>query len=193
MKHLYKIALLSLIITACSADGVSKESSRIPAGNPDGVIRIMEFSDLQCPACRTLHGALSKPLLEQYGNAVRYEWKHFPLQSMHPLAMDSAQASECAADQGKFWEYIDLVFENQDKLSLDSLVSWAGMLNLDTDLFERCWKSKAKKGIVLDDYKEGRDLGVGGTPTFFMDGEAVQTNQLMQLIEERLEGFKQRL
>jgi len=189
---LLQLACLSLILASCSAGGISRESSRPFAGSPDGVIQVMEFSDLQCPACRAAHTKVTLPLLEQYGNVVRFEYKHFPLQS-HRFAMDAAQASECAADQGKFWEYVGKVFEHQDSLGFDSIVAWAGELGLDVDLFERCWKSRAKKGIALSDYREGRELGVRGTPTFFVDGVEVGTDQLIQAIGQRLEQLKQRL
>ncbi|MDP7247026.1 MAG: DsbA family protein [Candidatus Peribacteraceae bacterium] len=192
MKHIHLVLALSIFLSACSNGGISKESSRPPAGNPDGVILVQEFSDLQCPACRVAHAKVSTPLLQQYGNVIRFEWKHFPLQS-HRYAMAAAQASECAADQGKFWVYIDKIFEHQSELSPDSLIAWAGELKLDMELFERCSKSNAKKGIALSDYKEGRDMGVGGTPTFFVDGKQVPTNQLGLIIEQRIEQLKQRL
>jgi len=192
MKKLLTLTVFSLFISSC-AGGIPVESSKEPAGNPNGVITIQEFSDLQCPACRVAHAKVSVPLVKKYGDSVRFEWKHFPLRSIHRYAQTAAEASECAADQGKFWEYIDIVFEHQDSISPDAILRWAAELNLDQDLFERCWKSRAKKGIVDDDYKEGREMGVGGTPTFFVDGEQTPTNELDQIIEERLSQLQQRL
>ena len=192
MKHAYFVLTLSIFLSACSNGGISNESSRPPAGNPDGVVLIQEFSDLQCPACRVAHAKVTTPLLQKYGNVIRFEWMHFPLQS-HRYAMDAAKASECAADQGKFWQYIDKVFEYQSELSLDSLSDWAKGLKLESELFERCYRSSAKKGIVLDSYKKGREMGVKGTPTFFVDGKQVPTDQLNSVIEQRISQLKQRL
>lgn len=192
MKHYHIILALTILLTSCASGDISKESSRSPAGNPDGVILVQEFSDLECPACRVAHAKVSAPLLQQYGNVIRFEWMHFPLQS-HRYAMDAAKASECAADQGKFWEYIDKVFEHQNSISTESLLVWAREMKMGAELFERCFKSGAKKGIVIENYKKGREMGVKGTPTFFVDGKQVPTNQLGEIIQQRIEQLQQRL
>ncbi|MBU2213095.1 MAG: thioredoxin domain-containing protein [Patescibacteria group bacterium] len=183
-----------LLLTGCTG-GASKESSRGPLGNPNGVITIMEFSDLECPACRMAHAGAVIPLMEQYGNVVRLEYKHFPLRTIHRFAMDSAESSECAADQGKFWEFIDLAYEHQADLGYDALLEWASQLQLDVPLFEKCWKSHSKRSIVLADYEEGRALGVNGTPSFFVNGEKVQPgfDTLSAAVEKVLKLFEQRL
>lgn len=102
-------------------------------------------------------------------------------------------ASECAADQGKFWEYIDLAYVNQDELSTPVLEEWAAELFLDTELFVRCLKSKVKRGTVLDDYNEARDIGLSGTPTFFVNGVQVSTNDLVRAIEDAESSLIKRL
>ena len=184
----------SSLLVSC-AGGIPKESSRPPKGNPQGVILIEEYAEFQCPYCAPVHFHIVGPLLEQYGNAVRYEWKHFPLRTIHQYAQDASEASECAADQGKFWEYVDLVFGEQERLGYDALIDWAKRLRLDIDLFERCWKSHAKRETVLDDYREGREREVFGTPTFFVNGRKVQTgfDTLSAAIEEEIKRFEQRL
>ena len=187
---------LTLLLSACSDDnGISKESSRQPKGNPNGLVTVTEFSDLQCPACRAAHTKIVAPLLEQYGDVIRFEHKHFPLRSIHRYAMDAAEASECASDQGKFWEFIDISFENQQDMNHDTLVEWAEELQLDVAVFEKCWKSHAKKDVVLEDYKEGREAGVSGTPAFFVDGERIQTgfDTLSEAIEAKVGVYEQRL
>jgi len=194
MNWRYTLLALPLLLIAC-AGGIPPESSRPPAGNPNGTIVVQEFSDLQCPACRGAHVGISIPIIAQYGNVVRYEFKHFPLRTIHRYALDAAEASECAADQGKFWDYIDTAFVKQDSLNHDSLLEWAGELELDTELFERCWKSHTKRSTVLADYKEGRELTVGGTPTFFVNGQKVQTgfDTISAAIKQALGQFEQRL
>lgn len=184
-----------LFLGACGAGDISKESSRPPRGNPDGLVTILEYSDLQCPACRSAHFGVSMPILEKYGTVVRYEFKHFPLRSLHRFAMDVAESSECAADQGKFWEFVDLAFEDQANLSYDALLDWAESLGLDVPLFERCWKSHKKRDTVLSDYDEGRALGVSGTPSFFVNGEKVPVgfDTLSAAIDKIVGVYGQRL
>lgn len=136
-------------------------------------IVVHEFGDFQCPACRAAQAKIVQPLLKEYGAKMRFEFKHFPIVSLHRHAMVAAQAGECAADQGKFWEFVDLVYEKQADLRADVFPEWARELQLDVSLFERCVRSRIKKGAVLEDYEEGKSVGVKGTPTFFVNGEQV--------------------
>jgi protein-disulfide isomerase len=158
-------------------------------------VLVEEFADFECPFCAPTHEGVVKPLLKQYGAVIRYEWKHFPLRTIHRYAMDAAEASECAADQGKFWEYVDLMFAEQDQLGYDALLDWADRLGLDVTTFERCWKSHTKRDTVLADYEEGRNRGVNGTPTFFVNGTEVPAgyDTLSAAIEEHLRQLQQRL
>ncbi len=195
MRFTLSFTVLSCILLAscASSAGISKESSRIPKGNPNAIVTVKEFSDLQCPACRTVHLQVVTPIIQNYGDRIRFEFKHFPLQSIHPFALPAAMASECAADQGKFWEYIDLAYINQDELNASALEEWAAELSLDTELFARCLKSKVKRGTVLDDYNEARDIGLSGTPTFFVNGVQVPTNDLVRAIKDAESSLIKRL
>ena len=187
------VILCSILLAGCGSSGVSKESSRLPKGNPNAVVTVQEFSDLQCPACRTVHLQLVSSLLQEHGERIRFEFKHFPLQTIHPLALRAAMASECAADQGKFWEYVDLAYMRQSELSADALTEWAGELSLDTPLFERCLASEAKRDTVMQDYSEARSRNLRGTPTFLVNGKEVPTNELEQAIEEAEAAIVRRL
>lgn len=138
-------------------------------GNSDATVTIVEFSDLQCPACGAAY-PVTKQILEDYGDRVRLEYKHFPLTSLHAFAFKAAEASECANDQGKFWEYVDIAFSNQKALRTSDLKNYAEQLGLDMDKFENCLDSSAKAKYVTADYNEGIGKGVGGTPTFFING-----------------------
>lgn len=185
------LILFSLFLVACTdRTGLSPESSRPPAGNPDALIVVEEFADLQCPACKAAHTSIVKPILEKYGQQIRYEFQHFPLRSIHRFALDAAEASECAADQGKFWEFVDLDYEKQDELSFEALPLWAEQLKLDAKLFERCWKSHIKRDTILADYSKGRDRGLTGTPGFFVQGTQVENgfDTLSAAIDEALKG-----
>jgi len=174
MKRAFTLLFPLLLLTACvDTEGLSPESSKEPKGNPYAAITVTEYGDLQCPACRAAHAQITIPLLEQYGDRVKFEFKHFPLRSIHRYALEAAEAAECAADQGKFWEYLDLNYENQEDMDLDAFAKWASELSLDMELFNRCIKSHIKRDTVLSDYSEGSDLGVKGTPTFFVNGKQV--------------------
>lgn len=166
-----------------------------PKSNPNGAVIVTEFADLQCPSCRSAHTAIVQQLLEKYGAQVRYEFRHFPLQSMHRFALEAAMSAECAGDQEKFWAYVDLVFVNQDKLSRSMLRDQAEALSLDESLFERCVQSKIKRDAIVAEYESGQEAGVRGTPTFFVNGARVETSLavLGKAIEEAIRGAALRL
>ena len=189
MKNLTLITSL-LLLSCANTAGLSSDSSKSPAGNPKSSIVVEEFSDFQCPACRGAHIQVTKPLLEKYGRNIRYEFNHFPLRQIHPFAQSAAEASECAADQGKFWEFVDDSFENQSQLSESDLIARAQKVGVaDTELFSRCLKSGIKKDVVDADYDEGVQRGVRGTPTFFVSGVRVPRHTLeaiSSMIEERM-------
>lgn len=188
MKKLLPLLSLSLLLAACG--GTTETSSRTPKGNPTATVLVEEFADLQCPACGAAYSRIAEPIIEKYGDDIRFEFNHFPLRSIHRFALDAAEMSECAADQGKFWEYVTIAFTNQSDLSMDSILEWAEAIGLDADKAERCWKSHSKRDVVLADYKEGRDRGVSGTPTFFVNGEKVTNgfDTLSEAIEQALNG-----
>ncbi len=191
IKRLLLLSGLALTLAACGVDttGLSADSSRTVAGNPSAAVVVTEFADLQCPACRSAYTMLEKPLLEKYGNQIAFEFKHFPLQTIHQYALELAMASECAADQGKFWEFVDIAFTQQTELAAlgkNAAETWAGTLGIDMELFNRCLASRIKKDTVLADYNGGREIGVAGTPTFFVNG--VQTEATMEKLSAAIDA-----
>ncbi len=188
-----------LLLSACSVDttGISAESNRPPhpRSNVNSSVVVTEFIDLQCEACRAAQTRVIKPLLEQYGSQMRYEVKHFPIFPNHRYSKEAAEAAECAADQGKFWEFEEMDYENQDDLSPAAISKWAKDLGLDMDLFERCRKSDIKMAIVEASQQEGRQLGVNGTPTFFVNGKEVESTieAIGAAIQEAASGSAMRL
>ena len=189
---------LALILAACvDTTGISAESSRTPHPSTDAnaSVTVTEYGDLQCPSCRAAQELIVKPLLAKYGKQISFEFSQFPLQAIHPYAMISAESSECAADQGKFWEYIDLVFTNQTSLSPSALNEWATQLKLDMDLFGRCVKSHIKRPTIQAEYNAGKELGVAGTPTFFVNGKKVEStlDAISAAIDEAKKGVGSRL
>ncbi|HLD71413.1 MAG TPA: thioredoxin domain-containing protein [Candidatus Peribacteraceae bacterium] len=185
-----------LLLAACvDTTGLSKETSRTPKGNPNAAVVVTEFADLQCPSCKAASTAIVAPLLQQFGSTIRFEYMHFPLRTLHPHALNSALGAECAADQGKFWEFTDKAYIEQDKMSKDRIKAWANELGLDMDLFNRCVASKIKQDTILADYEKGRELGVNGTPTFFINGKRVKTDlqKMIDAINAAQQGAMQRL
>jgi protein-disulfide isomerase len=192
------LAFASLSLVACvDTTGISAESSKYPhpsTGN-NAIVTVTEYGDLQCPACRAAHTTLVKPLIEQYGTRISYEYRQFPLVSLHRYAMDAAEATECAADQGKFWELVDLIYTEQEKLTSDQLTVWGEQLGLDMDLYGRCRDSHIKRDVVMADYDAGKAVGVSGTPTFFVNDQRVESTgaALIQAIDSILGSAATRL
>ncbi len=118
--------------------------------------------------------------------------RDFPLSSIHEYAQKASEATECADDQGKFWEYHDLLFANPSALNVDGLKGYAGQLGLDTGTFDECLDSGKYEQEVLQDMQDGRAAGVTGTPAFFINGQLVSGAQpftvFQQIIDELLAG-----
>ncbi|MBT3835168.1 thioredoxin domain-containing protein [Candidatus Peribacteria bacterium] len=191
------ISALLLTLTACSSDasGINSESSKKPLGNPASSIIVEEFSDIQCPACKFAHENIVKRLLDEYGRNIRFEFKHFPLRGIHPFAQKASEASECAADQELFLEFLDIAYKNQKNLTTTNLVSYAEEIGVeDMDLFNQCLRSGAKKKFVDNNYNEAIKKKLTGTPTFIVSGKRIPKNSY-ELIKTAIEEAmpKQRL
>ncbi|MFA6522759.1 MAG: thioredoxin domain-containing protein [Candidatus Peribacteraceae bacterium] len=186
MKKLIILLSVTFFLAGCvDTTGLSSLTSKTPRGDPNANVVVTEFSDFECPACRTTHVITTQPLLEKYGTKIRFDFKQFPLLTIHELALPLAEASECAADQGKFWEFVDMVYEQQlamdkeqKKVASSDIATWAQSLGLNMEVFGRCTASHIKKAAVLAEFEEGRKLNVGGTPTFFVNGKQLEQNDL---------------
>ncbi len=148
-------------------------------GNKDAKVTIVEFSDFQCPFCKRFVDDTFQQLKTTYIDTGKANlvYRHFPLTSIHPNAQKAAEASECANEQGKFWEFHDTLFKNQDtwapKAAADvatDFTTYAGELGLNTDQFSTCVSSGKYTKAVSDDTAEGTTAGVTGTPAFFING-----------------------
>jgi len=144
-------------------------------GNPKAPVVIVEFSDFQCPYCRSVQPTL-KNLLAKYEGRVSLSYRDLPLRDIHPQAQMAAEASRCAGDQGKFWEYHDLLFENPNKLNREGLVEQARSLKLDEKQFDSCLSSGKYKAQVEHDRQLGMRAGLTGTPGFFINGNMLSGN-----------------
>lgn len=144
-------------------------------GNPDAAVTLVEYSDFQCPACGAFHPVV-KELLDTYGDQIRFEYKHFPLVAAHPYATQAAVAAEAAGQQDKFFEFHDLLFENQSAWSSSRtpgalFIKYAEELELDIELFRRHMNSTLLSDRVRAQFTEGREIEVRSTPSFFLNGE----------------------
>ena len=149
-------------------------------GNPDAPITIVEFSDFQCPFCARFHSTTLPQLEANYidSGKVKFVYRDFPIQSIHPNAVPAALASECADEQGMFWEYHDLVFENQKKwqglsgrIVVDTFEQYALELGLNTSDFNTCFEPGKYADEVKKDFQEGISYGITGTPGFFIGND----------------------
>lgn len=169
---------LCVVLSACGVDttGLSETSAKPVLGPDTSSVTVTEYADFQCPACASAYTLINKPLEEKYAANVRFAFKHFPLRAIHPYAYEAALASECAADQGKFWEFVELNYANQKDLSSEALRSWGTALGLDADLYDRCIRSEIKGDAVMSDAEEGEVMDVQGTPSYFVNGQRVQSS-----------------
>lgn len=165
------LRLAAIPISDQPANIVSDDDASL--GRKDAPITIVEFADFQCPYSREASFTM-RELALKYPEKINYIYRDFPLSEVHPLAQKAAEASECAADQGKFWEYHDKLFQNQSDLSQERFYQFAAELNLNTSFFRSCLDSGTYKKEVETDYQEGLQAGVRGTPTFFINGNRIQ-------------------
>ncbi len=161
-------------------------------GPAKAAVTIVEFSDYQCPFCSRAESTVTE-VLKKYGDKIRFAYRDYPL-AMHPNAEAAAEASECAKEQGKFWEMHNAMFANQQKLSPPDLVETAAGLGIDKDKFKACLDSGKKKEEVQKDFQDGQKVGVTGTPTFFINGlklvGARDINSFSEIIEQELHDNK---
>jgi len=138
-------------------------------GDPKAPVTIVEFSDFQCPFCKQSEATLHNLLTSRAGT-VKLAYMDFPLREIHPRAQKAAEASRCAGEQGKFWEYHDALYADQSKLEDADLINRARTLNLDEKVFRSCLDSGKFKSSIDADIAQGQKLGVAGTPGFFVNG-----------------------
>ena len=158
-------------------------------GSASAPIELVEFSDFQCPYCLRALPTVNQ-VLSAYGDRIHFVYRNYPLPN-HPDARPAAEAAQCAAEQGQFWQYYDRLFADQTKLSGESLKQSAAAIGLDTGRFGACVDTHKYKDRVDTDIKEGNEAGVSGTPAFFINGRLLSGAQpfdaFKRLIDEELE------
>jgi protein-disulfide isomerase len=182
-KAQVKMYLQPPIIEVSAEGAPSKGADNAP-------ITIVEFSDFQCSYCKRVLNVLDQ-VLERYPNQVRLAFRDFPILSIHPHAQKAAEAAHCAAEQGKFWEYHDLLFEKQEAIPNANFAEQAKALDLEVTAFQTCLDSRKYKEKVERNHADGVKAGVSGTPAFFINGRLLSGAQPLEafkaVIDEELE------
>lgn len=165
-------------------------------GNASSTVTVIEYSDFQCPACRTYYSVM-RQMMAEFGGEVAFVYRHFPLNGIHANAELAARAAQAAGKQGKFWEMHDLLFEKQDEWAKTENVqslfeSYAELLGISVEQFKTDWTSGEVKDFVKSQRVGAIKLGLQGTPTFFVNGKQIQNpssvEQFRSIIQAALRG-----
>ena len=157
-------------------------------GAEDAPITIIEFADFECPYCRRAHPTMER-LLVEYGEKIQFVFRDYPL-SIHPRAVRASHAARCASDQDKFWDYYQHLMVMQGDLGEEDLKKRASEVGLDLDRFSACIQSDRHVASIQALVETGKNLGITGTPTFFINGRRVVGSktyeELKAIIEDEL-------
>lgn len=204
VKVVLVLMVVSLVVVLAMAFGLSKvggktqvvkvemakltEGARLVTGNDDAKVVVVEFSDVQCPACRE-----AEPISNELRSMenIRFVYRHFPLVMIHKSAWRAARAVEAGRMMGKGWEMLEIMFDKQkewaDSGKLDELVAgYAKNIGLDEKEFVTKWISEETDKLVSVDSSLGGTLKLAGTPTFFVNGEQVATTFVISTVRELL-------
>ncbi len=169
VNKLKKKASVEVLISAPKVEVVEGDAPGI--GPKNAPIRVVEFTDYQCPFCGKARDAVNQ-ILKEYKGKVRYVIKDFPL-SFHKDAFKAHEAAHCAGDQDKYWEMNKKLFGNQREIQEADLKKYAGEIKLEMKKFEECLSSGKYASLVQKSLQEGQSVGVSGTPAFFINGRMI--------------------
>jgi protein-disulfide isomerase len=147
-------------------------------GKPDAPVTVVMFTDFQCPACSRTHPVLKKAL-SVYGDKIRFVVRDYPLEKIHENSFNAALAANAARAQGKFAEYTEILYRNQQALDKASLIKYAAELGLNVKQFELDFSDAKTAAEVRKDQADGKSYGIAGTPAIFVNGVKVQRLSLM--------------
>ncbi|MAS36390.1 MAG: hypothetical protein CL610_20460 [Anaerolineaceae bacterium] len=158
-------------------------------GPDDAPIVMIEFGDFNCGFCGRFHSETFPRLIENYGDQIQFIYRDYPI--LAESSLTAALAARCAGEQGEFWPYHDLLFENQSSFNqTGGFASLAEQAGLDVDAFNTCVEEQRFLSSVLTEYQEGQSLGIRGTPAFFINGRPISGAQpydvFAEVIEEEL-------
>jgi protein-disulfide isomerase len=168
VENLRKQASINVLLMPPSADiNIAKAYTN---GSQDAPVVFVEFADYECPYCQKVNPQIQQ-LKKEYGDKIAVVYKDFPL-PMHHTAEKAAEAARCAGEQGKFWEYHDVLFWSK-QTDVENLKEHARVLKLDGDKFDSCLDNGTQAAAVKQDLQEAKSLGLTGTPSFFVNGHFV--------------------
>jgi protein-disulfide isomerase len=159
-------------------------------GRSDAPVTLIEFSDYNCPYCRRWYQETLPILLDEHGEDIRFIYRDLPVVGGGAVGFEAAQAANCAGDQGAYWEFQEALFTGQYGLSRDAYLVYAEQLGLDQEALTECLDSGFHEEEVRGDLADAYALGVGSTPTFFINGIPVvgarPTETFLAIIESEL-------
>lgn len=144
-------------------------------GPEHAAVTVVEYGDFECPYCKQATGTV-KLLLARFGELARFAFRPFPLEEVHPHALQAAEAAECAGSQGKYWQMHELLFDKQPHFELPELYEYASLLGLDVAKFKDEMGTQVHRPRVRENLRTGNASGVRATPTFFVNGELVDVS-----------------
>lgn len=182
-----------------STNGGGEPTSHTVGAGTDGVT-LIEYGDFQCPACKSYYPLL-KQIKEEFGDKITFQFRHFPLNQIHPHAYQASRAAEAAGLQGKFFEMHDLLYENQDSWTGLSDVTtvfegFAEQIGLDMEQYKNDVVTAAVGASIDADIKEGQNAGANSTPTFVLNGQKIEENpksidEFKELINSKIQESAQ--
>ena len=183
--------------TQAAADGIQRVTvsteGKPSTGPDDAPITIVEFSDFQCPYCQAWYQQTYPQLMAAYPNQIRFVYRDLPL-PMHPEAVPSAEAADCAGEQGAFWQFHDALFSSKYSLGRAGYEQYAADLGLDTAAFTTCLDDHRYQAEVQADAADAAKLGLNGTPSFVINGRiligALPFADFKTIIDEELAAKK---
>lgn len=150
-------------------------------------VTVVEYGDFECPNCKQATGAI-KLMLARFPERVRFAFRSFPLEGIHPHALRAAETAECAGGQGKFWEMHDLLFEKQEHLAQHQLFDHARAIGLDMSRFTAEMDDEIYLQRIRETQRSGDASGVRGTPTFFVNGALLDVSYGLHALIDSVEA-----
>lgn len=170
-----------------SGGGNSKTLTQHITGNKDSGVRVVEYGDYQCPYCEQYHPVV-KDIVERYKDQISFQFRNYPLMSLHANAFAAARAAEAASLQGKFWEMNDALYEQSNWNAWKDagnpnphFEKYAKQLGLDVTRYKADFASSKVNDLVNADLAEGGRLGITGTPTFYINGKKIEISKAESL------------
>lgn len=172
------VGIIGAAVAFSGDDSVDGAGSNLYYGQENGIVTVTEFADFQCAGCASFYPIVTQ-IKEQFKDQIRFELKHFPLVSIHPNAVAAHRAAQAAANQGKFWEMHNRLYEQQAAWEnvtnpADIFRGYAEQLELNMEQYDQEVNSAEVLSIINADVSQGKDLGVSGTPSFFIDGVEIE-------------------